>query len=377
MNNEQSELSSFTLLVTEQCNLRCNYCYISRRPLAMSAGTARRAVDFAFEQPPDSKCDGMLSFCFFGGEPLLADSIIRETCEYARQRSGQTGRPVHFSMTTNGTMLDEKRAELIHRYHIKTKVSLDGVADAQDMHRRLPNGEGSFAQILRHFKRIQNLPGLSIRLTVTPQNVHLLAASLRWMVETRLANITFSPVVEAAWDERSLEQLLDAYETLHRLQSAGVLNSRVRNLTRDRHRMTKARGREFGCGAAVSMVAVSTEGALYPCHRFIGYSRKAEKFQLGHVATGIDRAARRRHMDDNRIAHMEGCGEGLYLKEEHASGCATCKLLPVCLCGCMAINTFVTGDARRPPPINRILSQIAAASCLSEIETDTQAKKRG
>ena len=39
----------YTLLLTQDCNLRCTYCYIGKNPARMSIATAEKLLDFIFK----------------------------------------------------------------------------------------------------------------------------------------------------------------------------------------------------------------------------------------------------------------------------------------------------------------------------------------
>lgn len=63
---------TLTLNVTHACNLGCRYCYVTGKEangssLLMSGNTAKKAVDFMFDQFPGMRS---LRIGFFGGEPL-------------------------------------------------------------------------------------------------------------------------------------------------------------------------------------------------------------------------------------------------------------------------------------------------------------------
>lgn len=69
--DEFYNISSIILLVAQDCNLRCSYCYADEGKYhdcgRMSIETAKRAVDFLIEKSKEEK----IGICFFGGEPLL------------------------------------------------------------------------------------------------------------------------------------------------------------------------------------------------------------------------------------------------------------------------------------------------------------------
>lgn len=371
-------LKGLVLLVTEECNLRCDYCYIRKLPRHMPQQTADRAIDFlvANSQPAPAK----LSICFFGGEPLLVPKLIEHVCHAAREKAGAAGREIAFSMTTNATLVDRRRAQLIRQFGIVTTLSLDGIGEAHDRHRKTVAGKGSFRLIERHLERLRDLPGLTVRLTVAPETAPLLPDSIRWLFDRGFRRIAYSPVVEAAWDSASLAALYDSYEALYDLQRESAGRGLISNLPKTEDRLSCVSDDPgFGCGAARNIVAVDTDGTLYPCHRYVGYFKNGRRQQLGNVADGFDTAAREYYIAANHIDTHRGCGSGLFEKDvpaaEHA--CRSCALSPVCATSCMAISERMTGDPQRPAPINRVLAQIQAAAHLAKRRPDAAAVTGG
>jgi uncharacterized protein len=80
-----------------------------------------------------------------GGEPLLAGP---EAIAYAVQTISVAlgaGVQTHFSVQTNGLLLDERFLDLFDRLDVHVGLSLDGDATSHDRHRRYANGNGSYA----------------------------------------------------------------------------------------------------------------------------------------------------------------------------------------------------------------------------------------
>jgi sulfatase maturation enzyme AslB (radical SAM superfamily) len=73
------------LMVTHQCNLRCDYCYTGRKSArSMSRRVGRVAIDRANHSLAPG---GTLELGFFGGEPLLEARSVRlrpATCDKCR-----------------------------------------------------------------------------------------------------------------------------------------------------------------------------------------------------------------------------------------------------------------------------------------------------
>ena len=73
---------SLTFIVTEDCNLRCKYCYITHKSAnkSMSLDVAKKFIDYIlleqFNKPESVVLD------FIGGEPTLEIDLIDNICDY-------------------------------------------------------------------------------------------------------------------------------------------------------------------------------------------------------------------------------------------------------------------------------------------------------
>lgn len=96
---------TYTLTLTENCNLSCIYCYEhNRNGRSMSFATAKRILDKAFSSMGNGD---LLTIDFFGGEPFLEYRLIKEIVDYTN-RAATTGHlrsNYRFFATTNGTLI--------------------------------------------------------------------------------------------------------------------------------------------------------------------------------------------------------------------------------------------------------------------------------
>jgi len=140
------------LELTQQCNLRCQYCVFgggfqgrrSHRPVRMSAAMVQEAVASAL-----SHGDALeeIALGFYGGEPLLAFDLLKAA---VRQACANTLAPrVVFSLTTNCTLMDSERAKFLRDAGFNIVVSIDGPRSMHDRYRLFPNGRGSYSATLR------------------------------------------------------------------------------------------------------------------------------------------------------------------------------------------------------------------------------------
>ena len=84
--NLDKSLSSITLMLAQECNLRCIYCYgnsgVYGNRGVMNLDTAIKAVDFLIDVSKEDK----LYVIFFGGEPLLKFDIIKKVVSYCKNK---------------------------------------------------------------------------------------------------------------------------------------------------------------------------------------------------------------------------------------------------------------------------------------------------
>ncbi|MHB8789203.1 MAG: PapB family radical SAM/SPASM ranthipeptide maturase [Desulfobulbaceae bacterium] len=352
-------LKAIMMLVTEQCNLRCDYCYVSKKPERMSLEIAKKSVDFLIAHAdPSSK---KINVCFFGGEPLLEPELIRQTCEYALEAGNSNEIHVGFSMTTNGTLLDEKCQKLLLEFGIDTTISIDGDKEIHDHHRKTVEGSGSFELIKRNLSRLLEIPKTTIRLTVTPETVYKLDSSVAYLFQLGFKKVNVAPVIEAEWDEKSLLAYYDAWDRVYILHKN--LNSKeqhIGNIEKLHKKLSSPGHKDYGCGAARNMVAVDANGYFYPCHRYIGYFQNDNRRRIGDVYMGSDQKKREYYISCNYIDNHEGCGNGLFDSSIDPKNyrCSSCSLVWDCGGACMAINEYFNDNPKSPPKISRILSQI-------------------
>lgn len=122
-----------TLLMSEECNLRCTYCYEpngKRNKQVMTFDTAKSALR---KFSPDSK------ITFFGGEPMMQKELMQQICEW-----GWENRNFNFEIITNGQIIDRPFMRDYMRYFSYVQLSVDGPEHVHDLNR----GHGSFKKAM-------------------------------------------------------------------------------------------------------------------------------------------------------------------------------------------------------------------------------------
>jgi len=96
----------YTLLITQQCNLRCSYCYSGKKDSVMSLETAKSIVNTIFTHTaPDEKVDTG----FFCGEPLLEFARIKDIVSLIENQPLYDPNRVELVVVTNGAIFSAQQ----------------------------------------------------------------------------------------------------------------------------------------------------------------------------------------------------------------------------------------------------------------------------
>ncbi|MCL2561153.1 MAG: anaerobic sulfatase maturase [Rikenellaceae bacterium] len=135
--------------VGSACNLDCAYCYYLGK--GGQSGQPQKMTDSVLEeyvrQYITDNAAEVVSFCWHGGEPLLAGIGFFERAVAYQKKHGR-GRRIENTVQTNGTLLDRAWCSLFRRNGFLVGISIDGPEDIHDAYRRDRAGGGTFAKVM-------------------------------------------------------------------------------------------------------------------------------------------------------------------------------------------------------------------------------------
>lgn len=334
-------IKALCLHVAHDCNLMCEYCFASKGSYKvaknlMSPEVACKAVDFLINNSGKRK---NVEIDFFGGEPLLNFDVVKKTVEYGRKVQRNTGKEIHFTITTNGVLLDDEKIKYINENMDNVVISLDGRKEVHDAIRYDAAGNGTYDRILKNaLKLIKHREGKSyfVRGTFTSRNLDF-SKDVFHLADLGFSEISIEPVVgkgeEFHIHKENLPAILAEYERLAfdyitRIKEGKPFRFYHFNINLyDGPCLYK---RITSCGAGTEYFAVTPEGDLYPCHQFVGQT----EFRMGTLNSGIE-----------NITLKDRFGESdIFTKEE----CRNCWAKLYCSGGCHANSYYSNGDILKP-----------------------------
>ena len=330
---------NLTLHLTEACNMDCAYCTRIKQPVRMSGRVLDAACDLAFS------VGNAAGLCFFGGEPLLERPLIERAVKRCREKSQETGKPVSYRMTTNGTLLDEDFLSLAVREKIGIGLSFEG--RAQDCCRMFRDGSGSFSVVSEKAKLLLRFqPDAHAMMTVAPQAVPQYAESVRYLCGLGFRRITGTIAYgsKVHWTDADLV----------------LLEAQLREIAAD-YEAAFLRGRPFyfspfdakirdciagfnpgeRCHLGFRQMPVAPDGIIYACTQFIGDA----DYCLGDVFSGIRRERQ----------------QTLAKREATPETCRECALRKRCTNSCGCLNRLETGNENTVSPLQCTYEQMLIA----------------
>ncbi|MFY9641771.1 MAG: radical SAM protein [Rhodomicrobium sp.] len=132
-----------TINSSEQCNLRCVYCYETFALGHMKLDVAHGIVRLIEKRVADGL--DWLEIEFFGGEPLGAWNRVKYVTGNVYELCQRHGIKFIGGMTTNATLLHMDRLKWLVQHGIKAfQITLDGPREIHDARRVSPQRIGSF-----------------------------------------------------------------------------------------------------------------------------------------------------------------------------------------------------------------------------------------
>jgi uncharacterized protein len=171
-----NETLHLILMPTEACNFRCVYCYEDFRYKRMEPWVVRGVKAWLTQRAASLKS---LTISWFGGEPLLARSVIEGVMTHARGLT-ESNPALHIASdaTTNGYLLSHAVADrLLDLGVTRYQISFDGPSEWHDHKRVLAGGGGTFDRIWGNLLALRDLKReftITIRVHVDRKNAHVI-----------------------------------------------------------------------------------------------------------------------------------------------------------------------------------------------------------
>lgn len=324
---------TITFIVTNDCNLRCKYCYITHKSndKVMDFNVAKKFIDYILTTE-DIRFSEAVVLEFIGGEPFLEVELIDKICDYFKLKAYILDHDWYWnyriSICTNGVNYSSGQVQNFIRKNynkMSLSITLDGTKEKHDLQRVFPDASGSYDTIDKNINLwLRQFPG-STKVTFASDDLPLLKDSIIFLWNRGITTVNANVVFEDVWkdgDDKILEdQLMELADYI------------LDNHLFDKDFICSFFDESIGypyddkllnstyCGAG-KMMGLSPEGDLYPCLRYYGHSLNYhEEWPVGNIEKGIDMEKVRPFMlASSRLQSDQEC-----INCDIATGCGFCQ----------------------------------------------------
>lgn len=258
---------SLTLLMTNQCQLRCKYCYAAAGELPdrhLSLETGITAIDYTYQNIKRLNYPKLHISLHGGGEPTLPWDTMKALVMYARKKPI----PTEIVLTSNGIWSPQQRKWIIENVDY-VGISIDGRPQTQDAQRPLSSGEGSSAYVMQTIHELEaNRRPYRLRLTALPP-FDGLAEDVRFLCEQTMCTYmqveaAFSPKRGEGYNYNLEEglQFLQAFLTAQDV--AEQYNRHLRCVGSNVTQVTAV-----SCGALFNTFSVTPQNNIVACSEIV------------------------------------------------------------------------------------------------------------
>jgi len=320
---------SIRMILTEDCNLRCTYCYAgnNKNPKKMTKKIGENIIDYWLEnsEPPENDKQEL---SLWGGEPLLEWELFKHLVKYAQSKNDN----LKIWTVTNGVLFTPEKIKWCHEHKVFVCISVDGVKGIHDKYRKFKNGSGSWEIIEKNIKATKKFGKYQFLMTtVTPYNTPYLLQSLKYYFEELGINyINYVFQYEGNWTKDDFIEL--ETQARHMIDYAKDNGITLPPWTQQLRKYNP------GCGAGTVFSVWSVEGIQFPCHRFDLHDNTfKEKTQLPY-AFG--------YLKDDKFIKLNNKNDFVYFNENQNSKCLKCEIFGTKFCegGCFGVNFIYDGN---------------------------------
>ena len=204
------------LLLNEKCNFHCRYCYSAegRSSAELDMDQIRITLDYFLSAERPAARNRTVMF-MGGGEPVLSWKLLEEATAYAEKVATEQGISVHFSLTTNGSIMTETMLDFLKEHDFTVQVSFEILPDVQESQR------GSHKAVAGNLVRLTE-KGVKnyVRSTITEMNVERIPEMVEYCHEhfPKVTKMSCQQVVAPSFftSEEIVKDFFDRYFASYR-----------------------------------------------------------------------------------------------------------------------------------------------------------------
>ena len=328
---------TITISPTLSCNFACSYCFENSQCGTMTELEQDRVVEFIRKKLENKKFSN-LSIIWFGGEPLCAKKIVYNISSKLIELCENMGIKYNAKMISNFYLADEETIVNLKKFKIsQVQVTIDGSKENHNSRRVLKTGsDGTFDVIINNICK-SKLLGLQvvIRINSDKTNIDSVDKLLDILVEKNLRDLYVYLAHTFCFSDSSSEIKNNCFLT----KEFAAQNVKLIKLLLDKGFDFKKivnslypKVIPFHCSAqSNNAFIIGPYGELYKCEHDVGNMDRTIGF--------VDKV---KLNSENKYTQLVNESEWLLASPFNSNKCRECKILPICMGGCLSVKKTIS-----------------------------------
>lgn len=284
--DNQAICRNITFQVTEDCCLKCTYCYQGHKShKMMTKETAKQIIDLLFSLYDKNEENSTINhhtygiiLDFIGGEPFMNVEVMDYIMDYFLTQCLEKDHiwltNCRASISTNGMLYFQPEVQhFLQKYKnfISMNITIDGPKKVHDLCRVDHDGKGSFDKAMaawNHWYGVVGVNGIDTKVTISPENLELMEDIFDFFLSKGCKSVHANPVFEHPW---TIEEGQLYYCILIRLAERLLETEDAESslFTEYKGRPLLSTDTSNWCGGTSAMLAFDPDGLAYPCVRYM------------------------------------------------------------------------------------------------------------
>lgn len=316
------------LIATQDCNLRCKYCYVNGGDLKnyMNANLARNFIHGFLNKYRGVK---ELVITFFGGEPALNFNLVNKIIVFCEELPVKT----RFRISTNG-MCDKNIWQYLANKNFSIALSMDGKPKINNLLRGHSAGLENKIRYLA--KRNVNF---HIRSTLTKTNINNFPEAIEWWANLRVKLIHFEVVDYHGRAEKNQILPPDNQLLFQAISRAVEMAEKKKIYLMHSSWMNLKNPSNYFCSSCRGLQCILLpDGQISSCYAVIDDNSLFKNFIIGKLDSR------------NKIQWNPNKNILNSINVDKMIPCRTCEVKKICSGGCLAKHWQTMGSLLTPSP---------------------------
>ncbi|MBR3698250.1 MAG: radical SAM protein [Bacteroidales bacterium] len=332
-------ISNAYIVVTENCNFNCKYCFISDivsandKNKVMTKEVAKASVELLQRTFERQHHDYDKTITFYGGEPLLNFEVIEYFMQEVDRMKASTYWPgdVKFAIITNGSLLTKEHIDFLRENNIALSISYD-VDKQSHSNRSSRSGQDTFDDVRKNIQMcIDEQMPYSLSITISENTIRNREAVLNEIASLQPLTIAFNMLIpnkhlapSSTYYEDATDFMIECFK---QLRTNGLYEDRM--MRKVQAFIDNKMYLYDCCASGGNQFAIAPDGSIGICH---GYLNNRKYFS----ANVMDKDFDFRNSPD--FAYWEKRSP-LFMPE-----CQECECIGICGGGCPYAADYLHGS---------------------------------